>query len=60
MTQGAGPFNPDTIGQSDTITLTNSSIRQHKVQINNSELTELEADKKYTYNFSTDTINKVD
>lgn len=60
MTQGAGPFNPDTIGQSDTITLTNSSIRRHKVQINNSELTELEADKKYTYNFSTDTINKVD
>lgn len=60
MTQGAGPFAPDTIGQSDTITFLSAGgppgLQRHKVQINGSKLIQVEDGKTYTYHFSTDQI----
>ncbi len=60
MTQGAGPFAPDTIGQSDTITFQSAGgppgLPRHKVQINGSDLIQVEDGKTYTYHFSTDQI----
>lgn len=60
MTQGAGPFAPDTIGQSDTITFQSNggppSVPRNKVQINGSALIQIEDGKTYTYHFSTDQI----
>lgn len=60
MTQGAGPFAPDTIGQSDTITFQSAGgppgVPRHKVQINGSKLIQVEDGKTYTYHFSTDQI----
>ena len=60
MTQGAGPFDPDTIGQSDTITFQSAGgppgIPRNKVQINGSDLIQVEDGKTYTYHFSTDRI----
>ncbi len=53
---GPTPFSPDTIGQSDTITFTNQTISTIKVQVNNSELIEVEAGGTCTYTFSTDQI----
>lgn len=60
MTQGAGPFAPDTIGQSDTITFQSAGgppgVPRHKVQINGSNIIQVEDGKTYTYRFSTDRI----
>lgn len=60
MTQGAGPFAPDTIGQSDTITFQSAGgppgVPRNKVQINGSDLIQVEDGKTYTYHFSTDQI----
>ena len=60
MTQGNGPFAPDTIGQSDTITFqavpAPPGVPRNKIQINGSDLIQLEDGKTYTYHFSTDQI----
>lgn len=60
ITEGAGPFAPDTIGQSDTITFRSlggpPGIPRNKVQINGSDLIQVEDGKTYTYHFSTDEI----
>lgn len=60
MTEGAGPFDPDTIGQSDTITFRSAGgppgVPRNKVQINGSDLIQVEDGKTYTYHFSTDQI----
>lgn len=60
VTQGDGPFAPDTIGQSDTITFQSAGgppgIPRNKVQINGSDLIQVEDGKTYTYHFSTDQI----
>lgn len=53
---GPTPFSPDTIGQSDTITFTNQTISILKVQVNNSELIEVEGGGTCTYTFSTGQI----
>lgn len=60
MTQSNSPFAPDTIGQSDTITFqatpTPPGVPRNKIQINGSDLIQLEDGKTYTYHFSTDQI----